>query len=308
VIIQNGRVARFGAHLPLSENLEEVAKRGTRHTAAIGLSELSDALVVVVSEERGTVSIARGGELQPADDAKVLISALKDFAAREGERGERRTLRRMLFANMREKLLAFGAAALLWFLVAFPAGTVQRDFVAPVSFQNLPGTVTIIETDPKEITVALAARGRTPFDGVDPLQIAVVIDGKSLQPGLNEIVIQENMVHRPANVSVANLNPNVIRVRTETVARVQVPVEVRVQGEPQEGFAVTQASSVPRTVELVVPEDTETPARILTEPVSVSGASANVTKSVPLVLPRGTRLVDVKITEVVATVSIGSAE
>lgn len=219
VIVQNGRIARFGVHLPLSENLEEVAKRGTRHTAALGLSELSDALVVVVSEERGTVSIAKDGALEAADDSGTLISALKRFTVREGDRGEKRTLKRLIFANVREKMLALGAAALLWFLVAFPAGTVQRDFVAPVSFQNLPATLTIVETDPKEITVALAARGRTPFDDLDSQAVAVLIDGRVLEPGMNEIVIQENMVRRPTNISVVNLSPNRIRVRVEVIER-----------------------------------------------------------------------------------------
>ena len=62
-IIRNGRIVASGCFLPLTNNNELNKKLGTRHRAAIGVSEVSDALVVVVSEETGTVSLAYGGRL-----------------------------------------------------------------------------------------------------------------------------------------------------------------------------------------------------------------------------------------------------
>ena len=62
VVIEGDRIERLGAHLPLSKNLDKLPRSGTRHAAALGLSECSDALCLVVSEERGTISIARRGE------------------------------------------------------------------------------------------------------------------------------------------------------------------------------------------------------------------------------------------------------
>ncbi|MBQ1206181.1 MAG: diadenylate cyclase CdaA [Clostridia bacterium] len=63
VVIRNGRIYAAGCFLPLSANNEIVKELGTRHRAAIGMSENSDALVVVVSEETGSVSVALDGEL-----------------------------------------------------------------------------------------------------------------------------------------------------------------------------------------------------------------------------------------------------
>src|SRR5919106_5454924 len=57
VLIEDDRLTRFAAHLPLAEELPEVSRYGgTRHAAAVGLSQECDALVIVVSEERGTIS------------------------------------------------------------------------------------------------------------------------------------------------------------------------------------------------------------------------------------------------------------
>ena len=62
--IRDGRVERFAVYLPLSKDLEKTAGRGTRHAAAIGLSERCDALAIVVSEETGKISIVVDGQIE----------------------------------------------------------------------------------------------------------------------------------------------------------------------------------------------------------------------------------------------------
>ncbi len=64
VIIRNGRVAAAGCVMPLTENHQLSSDLGTRHRAAVGTSEVSDAVVVIVSEETGTISVAVGGMLK----------------------------------------------------------------------------------------------------------------------------------------------------------------------------------------------------------------------------------------------------
>lgn len=64
VIIRNGRVNAAGCVLPLSDSKRLSADLGTRHRAGVGISEASDAVVVIVSEETGTISVAVGGMLK----------------------------------------------------------------------------------------------------------------------------------------------------------------------------------------------------------------------------------------------------
>ena len=64
MIIRDGRIAAAGCVLPLSESNRLSADLGTRHRAGVGLSEASDAVVVIVSEETGTISVAVGGMLK----------------------------------------------------------------------------------------------------------------------------------------------------------------------------------------------------------------------------------------------------
>ncbi|HEY3346195.1 MAG TPA: diadenylate cyclase CdaA [Nitrospirota bacterium] len=76
VIIQDGKVAAAGCFLPLTMNAAVSKALGTRHRAAIGLTEETDAVVVVVSEETGTISVVMGGALNRDLDAVTLRRAL----------------------------------------------------------------------------------------------------------------------------------------------------------------------------------------------------------------------------------------
>ncbi len=79
MIIREGRIHACGCFLPLSYNQEIVKELGTRHRAAIGLSEVSDAFVIVVSEETGMISVARDGKLARNYDKAALADALKEL-------------------------------------------------------------------------------------------------------------------------------------------------------------------------------------------------------------------------------------
>jgi len=79
MVIRNGRIVAAGCFLPLSENKQIASELGTRHRAALGVSEVSDAYVLVVSEERGTISFAYDGTLQRHVDSKELKRILGEL-------------------------------------------------------------------------------------------------------------------------------------------------------------------------------------------------------------------------------------
>ncbi|MPQ43328.1 diadenylate cyclase CdaA [Clostridium tarantellae] len=87
-IIRNDRIVAAGCVLPLTENNNINKKLGTRHRAAIGLSETSDALIITVSEETGTISLAVKGRLTRNYDKEKLKSILlKIMKNRRDKRG-----------------------------------------------------------------------------------------------------------------------------------------------------------------------------------------------------------------------------
>ena len=87
VVIQEGRVSSAGCILPLTLRTDLPEGLGTRHRAAVGITEETDALVVVVSEETAKISVVLGGEMLQGLDAPQLRVVLRDILG-----GERKTL------------------------------------------------------------------------------------------------------------------------------------------------------------------------------------------------------------------------
>ena len=85
-IIRGNRLISAACVLPLTENHELSTELGTRHRAAIGLSEQCDALILVVSEETGTISVAEGGHLIRRFDDKTLAAKIRPAFVREEDK------------------------------------------------------------------------------------------------------------------------------------------------------------------------------------------------------------------------------
>ena len=97
VIIRNARIIAAGCFLPTPQKEERINKLlGSRHRAAIGMSENSDAIIVVVSEETGTISIAENGELTRGYTKDRLIKYLKSQIIPEKPLAEKRLFSRLL--------------------------------------------------------------------------------------------------------------------------------------------------------------------------------------------------------------------
>ena len=96
MIIRDGRVKAAGCVLPLSTSDRLAADLGTRHRAGVGMSENSDAVVVIVSEETGTISVAMGGMLKRHLAPKTLEKLLRNALCPEQEQPENRNIGQIL--------------------------------------------------------------------------------------------------------------------------------------------------------------------------------------------------------------------
>lgn len=211
VIIENGFVTRFGVHLPLSDNREKSAGLGTRHRSGLGLSELTDALVVVVSEERGQVSIATHGELRrdlSRENLEVaLCSHLRDIKAES-----RPSFRERLTRHPRTVMLSVVVAFLAWLAVASDRDEVQRVFVVPIEYRNVPATITLPTTIRTEARVTFSGTDRA-FQFVAPSTLKVSVDLTEAAHGKDQFTLTESSVRHPATLTVYRIEPRTIRVK-----------------------------------------------------------------------------------------------
>ena len=92
VIVRGGRVAAAGCVMPLSDNPHLPSDLGTRHRAAIGMSEISDAIILVVSEETGGISIAHGGTIHRDIAPDQLANLLQRHFGANRQKGRHATM------------------------------------------------------------------------------------------------------------------------------------------------------------------------------------------------------------------------
>ncbi len=144
VIIHGDLIVRAAAVLPLTDRERVPGNYGTRHRAAMGLSERCDALVVVVSEERGEVTLMESRQLMRFDEAGKLAETLEKLSARPaGTLGG--NMRQRLFSNLPVKLAATGLAAAIWSTSFLSTGTTVRTVSVPVQFVSVPAGMDIAQ-------------------------------------------------------------------------------------------------------------------------------------------------------------------
>jgi uncharacterized protein (TIGR00159 family) len=215
VIVRGDRIARFAVHLPLSSDTAQLGQRGTRHAAALGLAERTDALTIVVSEERGTVSVASASRLRELPDPDALLGEIGVYSRSLSPPIEARSRWRQVAGRWREALLAVAATAALWLLLVPGSRTVEMERVAPVLVENLPSGYVLESVEPTEVKVTLSGRWRDLlfFDRRDAVRVR--IDAIMVQLGRRTFQVTPAEVDHPPETIVESISPDRIKVSTK---------------------------------------------------------------------------------------------
>jgi uncharacterized protein (TIGR00159 family) len=221
VIIENDRISRFAAHLPLSNDFQQLANVGTRHSAALGLAELSDALCIAVSEERGTISFARNGRLRQIDNIQELGLLLRRFLQEKYPSSERRTFSLALVReNWVVKLVTFSLAVGLWYVLIPGSSTVEVTYKLPVQVQNVPADYHVEELMPTQVNATFTGPRRA-FYFFDPSKLRVTVDLSTTETGRKVLRLTEQNVQHPQDLTLRELDPQTLRVSVRKVSREQ---------------------------------------------------------------------------------------
>ncbi len=211
VVIDTDRISRAGVVLPLTQRDAVPPNYGTRHRAAMGIAERSDALVVVVSEERGEVTLMQGLEAAPVRNATALASLLASLTAPRRRPGGAR-LRRWFLADTGLKLAAVGIAAAVYLMSMLGAGSVVRTVSVPVEFTRVPAGMEVVSQS--------ATRLEAQIRGASWLLASVQMTGLVARFDLGKItgtavvlrVGPENL-NLPPGVVLERVRPDIITVR-----------------------------------------------------------------------------------------------
>jgi uncharacterized protein (TIGR00159 family) len=280
-VISDGRLTQASCHLPLSANVDLPQHYGTRHRAGIGITERSDALVVIISEERGEVSLAEDGKLQIVATSEQLCDKLNRLLLSPDTEVARPSFFQKIKRNHVPKLVIFTLVLVGWFAMSGrQAGIVT--VTAPVKFRNLPERLALAKGTPEEVEVQLKV-----FSGfvASPQQLNLVADLNlaDVREGTNTLAIRPADVQVPLGVVINTITPSsvkvvvgrkitkVVRVEPHTVGRLGQRLRLKVE---------------PAVVSVEGPEHLLTPLEsVRTEQVDLSAIRRPVTMEKNLLTP-----------------------
>ncbi|HOM29216.1 MAG TPA: diadenylate cyclase [Deltaproteobacteria bacterium] len=282
LVVRNGRAFKFGCHLPLSTNTEKLANFGLRHTAALGLSERCDALAIVISEEKGTISVVRNAEIVTLKNAIELNSVLEQFFEKTFTDGGKHA-KGGLGKNALEKGLALVLAVGLWFVFGYQRESIQRDYIVPIEYRKISPEWEIEESRVTDATVTLMGSTQA-FRLFDPSSLKISIDLSSLEEGRQVVVITSDMVNVPSNLTLLKVRPDRIIITAHRLFPRDVKVTPDMVGRPEEGYEIRQVTVEPEFVSVLAPfAITASRISVITEPIDVSGITSSHTYTVKVI-------------------------
>jgi hypothetical protein len=214
VIIFGDQVVQFSTYLPLSKNLRKLQKTGTRHAAALGLSELTDALCIVVSEESGTISVARNGDIHQVKDVEELSLMLERFYEEITPSAASKPWIEFFKRNSREKAIAIAATCLLWFFFVHEARIDHRTFVVPVEYADVPSQLIVDKIDPPEVELTFAGSRRS-FYFLDKDRFKISLRLANVKEGVVKRTISRTSIDVPEGLTLETIQPNEVRFTLE---------------------------------------------------------------------------------------------
>jgi uncharacterized protein (TIGR00159 family) len=304
VIIEGDRVTKFSAHLPLSKNLNEIKNLGTRHTSALGISECSDAMAIVVSEERGTISLAEAGSIRHMESAAELKGRLEKFYAEKFPKKSESVFESIVKKNTLIKILALSLAVIFWFFIAYRTDTIRRVFDVPIEYRNLPQDWVIEEPRLTQAKVTLSGSERA-FDLLNTKDLIISLDLSNVKEGLDDFLLTDNELRHPLNVSVYSIEPNIVHLEAHQVKAVELPIVMQTRGKLKTGLKLYSVTINPSKIKVRGHVNKiEGLDKLYTEIVDFDRLTENATFNSQIIFPEGIQAVEGSVQKVEVTLEI----
>jgi len=246
-IVQGDQVVQVSAILPLSRRDDIPTYYGTRHRAALGLAEVSDALILAVSEERGDVVVARDGQLKVVKQKRKLEQILQEHKGVASKKGRE---------LIKEKLMVAAAALFcvifitgVWFSVS-RGGDTLLTLESPVVYLKRDPSMEIVQTSVNSVSLELEGSGAL-IKSIKPNQVQVKFDLSKSKAGPNSFTITRESISLPPGIVLKRVTPTVVEVDLDVLIKKELPVQIDWVGRLPDHFILTETDIEPETVTVI---------------------------------------------------------
>ena len=283
VLVENNRISKVGVILPLTRRDDLPSYYGTRHRAAVGLGEQSDALILLVSEERGEVLIVKRNQIETIRHPKILEKRLNAHLGRstEEEAGGKLERKKLAYAAV----LCFLIMTSVWFGVARSSNTFVS-YEVPIEFLNDDPDMEIVETSDDTVRLNLSGSSFL-VKSLSPDQIRVRMDIDKARVGKNTISITPEDVSLPPGIILNKISPPDVEILLAKPTMNLVPVQVDWAGKLADDLILTAITITPSAVAVTgKSHEVKKIATIYTEKISLNKINASGSRKASLVLEK----------------------
>ena len=214
-VVQDDRIVAVKVVLPLTRRVDLPAHYGTRHRAALGLSEHCDALVVVASEETHEVRLVRRGSMMLCRSAAELAEALSTELMPPYARQRLSTrVVRLLFGHARIKVAAVCLATGFWYVFFVSTGIVIRTLDVPIEFTNISAGLHIVDQSTSHLEVELRGSALL-IDSLEPRSIIAHVPVGSPTTGTVTIRVTPESLNLDPGITIDRITPDHISLKLE---------------------------------------------------------------------------------------------
>jgi uncharacterized protein (TIGR00159 family) len=285
VILHGARIVSVGCYLPLSDNPVLPRHYGSRHRAGIGITEKSDAISLIVSEERGEVSLAVKGGIARMESPEDLQERLRSMLFK-AEKGKNRWAS-ALTANLIPKILAFTLVAVLWGFVAGQQRT-EMWLTVPLEYRNIPTNMEMVGEWINKVEVGI--RGpRGMISGISQDQVRAHIDLFQGVRGVNSVRLTTDNIRIPFGTEITKITPSLVRIRLEEMTTRSIRVRAHLVGRLAKPLSLGEVLIEPPSLLFQGPESLLAKVReVLTEPIDLANVKENtkVSRDVDVHIPQ----------------------
>lgn len=304
LVVYNGMFTRFGVRLPVSESRRLAEDLGTRHHAAMGLAERTDALILVVSEERGIVSIFNDGQIMPVDNPEAIEQVIAAHWSQTAAPAIEIPGGGRWWAATLQLLPSFTVAALFWFSLTVSQGEVLEKFYSvPVEYTVTSSDLVLIGGKDKEVRLHLAGT-RSSLDSLSPSQLSVKIDLANAVPGKQSFLITEENVRLPKNISLLDVSPPSLGLTLAEIVKREIPIKPQLVGRLRNKMEISEIVLKPNKVMALLPgtEKKEQALTITTTPIYLESLKESTTLFCKIIAPPSIQPVEKRWPDVEVTI------
>jgi uncharacterized protein (TIGR00159 family) len=216
VVISGDRIRYATALLPVSQSLFIAKEWGARHRAGVGITEVSDAECIIISEEKKDVLLASKGNAERKNGKEELIKSLSDFRSFSGKNDKEKRWLGRITDDLPIKALSLFLMCLLWiFVIGIRQGEIS--FNIPIEYYSIPQDLRITGDPPKEANVRLRGSQRL-LSSLNPGHLRVQVDLSTAHPGTNQLSLSETNINIPSGISVTHFYPLKMRVQLISIS------------------------------------------------------------------------------------------